>query len=268
MKNIIINSNFLVMRRRGAGISALTHKKNAQQQFKTTGQAITTQHLKEMHHALQVFRESLEVFARKHKRGISRDPMFRHQFQNMCMQIGVDPLASNKGFWAELLGVGDFYFELAVQLLDVCITTRQTNGGLIHMDELIERLERKHGTRSKSICSDDVLVAVKKCKVLGSGLRVVNVKRPDQDIGHQYISSMPEEFSADHIQLILTAESHQPFVTCDSLAQLLSWPHERLHTAIRWLMAEGLIWVDMPEGVNGVDQAHLYFPCIFYSKRG
>jgi len=24
----------------------------------------------------------------------------------------VDPLASNKGFWAELLGIGDFYYEL------------------------------------------------------------------------------------------------------------------------------------------------------------
>ena len=29
---------------------------------------------------------------------------------------GVDPLASNKGFWAQVLGVGDFYYELAVQV--------------------------------------------------------------------------------------------------------------------------------------------------------
>ena len=36
----------------------------------------------------------------------------------MCQKIGVDPLASHKGFWAQLLGVGDFYYELGVQ---VCI---------------------------------------------------------------------------------------------------------------------------------------------------
>lgn len=30
----------------------------------------------------------------------------------MCAKVGVDPLASNKGFWAELLGIGDFYYEL------------------------------------------------------------------------------------------------------------------------------------------------------------
>jgi hypothetical protein len=37
----------------------------------------------------------------------------------MCSKIGVDPLASNKGFWAEMLGVGDFYYELGVQIIEV-----------------------------------------------------------------------------------------------------------------------------------------------------
>jgi len=36
---------------------------------------------------------------------------------------GVDPLASNKGFWAQVLGVGDFYYELAVQVRGTtCLT--------------------------------------------------------------------------------------------------------------------------------------------------
>lgn len=39
---------------------------------------------------------------------------------------GVDPLASNKGFWAQLLGVGDFYYELSVQ---VRLNTRGPDGG-------------------------------------------------------------------------------------------------------------------------------------------
>ena len=34
----------------------------------------------------------------------------------MCSNIGVDPLASNKGVWAQLLGFGDFYYELGVQV--------------------------------------------------------------------------------------------------------------------------------------------------------
>ena len=37
----------------------------------------------------------------------------------MCASIGVDPLASGKGFWSEMLGVGDFYYELGVQIVEV-----------------------------------------------------------------------------------------------------------------------------------------------------
>ncbi len=42
--------------------------------------------------------------------------IFFFHFQEMCTTIGVDPLASSKGFWSEMLGVGDFYYELAVQV--------------------------------------------------------------------------------------------------------------------------------------------------------
>lgn len=45
---------------------------------------------------------------------IRKNPIFRSQFHEMCAKVGVDPLASNKGFWAELLGIGDFYYELGV----------------------------------------------------------------------------------------------------------------------------------------------------------
>ncbi|KAK1427819.1 hypothetical protein QVD17_16516 [Tagetes erecta] len=45
---------------------------------------------------------------------IHKNPAFSSQFHEMCAKVGVDPLASNKGFWAELLGIGDFYYEIVV----------------------------------------------------------------------------------------------------------------------------------------------------------
>jgi hypothetical protein len=33
----------------------------------------------------------------------------------------VDPLASSKGFWAEVLGVGDFYYELGIVIVQVAL---------------------------------------------------------------------------------------------------------------------------------------------------
>jgi ESCRT-II complex subunit VPS22 len=39
----------------------------------------------------------------------------------MCKSVGVDPLSSNKGFWVDILGVGDFYYELAVSQIKAYI---------------------------------------------------------------------------------------------------------------------------------------------------
>ena len=39
-------------------------------------------------------------------------------------KVGVDPLASSKGIWGELLGLGDFYYELGVRIIEITIVTR------------------------------------------------------------------------------------------------------------------------------------------------
>ena len=77
------------------------------------------------------------------KKMIRADAAFRQKFAQMCAAIGVDPLASKKGFWSEMLGVGDFYFELGVQVITVSIATRELNGGLLTVDDLVARLEGK-----------------------------------------------------------------------------------------------------------------------------
>lgn len=71
----------------------------------------------------------------------------------MCTVIGVDPLTSSSGagtregggsLWSQLLGgsVNDFYFELAVRVVEVCGRTREENGGLIGVREVRERIAR------------------------------------------------------------------------------------------------------------------------------
>jgi ESCRT-II complex subunit VPS22 len=47
---------------------------------------------------------------------------------------------ANKGFWSELLGVGDFYYELGIQIIGVCLSTRGRNGGLVELGELKRQL--------------------------------------------------------------------------------------------------------------------------------
>nr|XP_019967349.1 PREDICTED: uncharacterized protein LOC109646090 isoform X2 [Paralichthys olivaceus] len=52
---------------------------------------------------------------------------------------------TEKGFWSEMLGVGDFYYELGVQIIEVCLALKHRNGGLITLDELHQRVLRGRG---------------------------------------------------------------------------------------------------------------------------
>ena len=72
---------------------------------------------------------------------IKQDPVFRAQFHNMCANVGVDPLASNKGMWAQLLGFGDFYYELGVQIVEACLATKAYNGGFMELGSLTKAVQ-------------------------------------------------------------------------------------------------------------------------------
>jgi ESCRT-II complex subunit VPS22 len=92
----------------------------------------------------------------------------------MCSSIGVDPLASNKGFWSDLLGVGDFYYELGVQIIQIAVETRASNGGLMSLNEM-NILLRQRGKSRREVSTDDILRAVQKLTVLGNGFKIIEV---------------------------------------------------------------------------------------------
>ena len=64
-----------------------------QQQFKEVGDALEVERVSQMTEQLGLFKENLEEFAKKYRKEIAKSPEFRTQFQKMCAQIGVDPLA-------------------------------------------------------------------------------------------------------------------------------------------------------------------------------
>ena len=69
----------------------------------------------------------------------------------MCSSIGVDPLASGKGFWSNMLDIGDFYYELGVQIVEVCMASAHKTGGLMELGELRQKWVR---ARSAAIYGD------------------------------------------------------------------------------------------------------------------
>lgn len=227
------------MRRRVGGVGAIQKQQLTQARFKDKGSELAEEQLQQMTRQMDAFRTKLQAFASKHKNEIRKNPHFRRQFQEMCATAGVDPLASSKGFWADMLGVGDFYYELGVQVVEVCLATSHRNGGLMSLEELRDRVARSRGSlaRQEEISQDDLLRAIEKLSTLGKGFRLIAV-------GARYlVQSVPTELSLDHTTLIRQA-SASGYASLGSLVRDLSWDEDRARKALEDLLKEGLVWID------------------------
>eukprot|EP01102_Stenamoeba_stenopodia_P022861 TRINITY_DN9680_c0_g1_i2.p1 TRINITY_DN9680_c0_g1~~TRINITY_DN9680_c0_g1_i2.p1 ORF type:complete len:255 (+),score=64.39 TRINITY_DN9680_c0_g1_i2:31-765(+) len=225
--------------KRGVGIHGLTRQtQQMQERYKKVGETIAAEEMSKMKEQLKLFKENLEAFAMKYKKQINKDPEFRKHFQVMCASIGVDPLASNKGFWAELLGVGDFYYELAVQIVEVCLRTRERNGGLIEMNEMKRLLEYIRGANAQAISQDDIERAIRKLKVLGNGFNIISLG------SRKIIQSVPCELNTDHTAVMVLAQDNKGCINASKVKQELSWTDARIETVFNLLLQQGMVWVD------------------------
>lgn len=206
-----------------------------------------------MKQQLELFREKLEIFASKYKKQINEDPEFRKQFIQLCVKIGVDPLASNKGFWGELLGVGDFYYELAVQIVELCLITRDVNGGLLNIKDALNEL-RKRRKNQTLISIDDIERSVKKLNVLGQGFKILKIGND------KLIQSVPIELSDDHTSILVLSKKYG-YVSHEIIYSELKWEKSRVDRVIKLLLNEGIAWVD----ING-DEVKYYFLTLYFSE--
>jgi len=143
--------------RRGVGLGAFANRNQATQSYATHGANLRSSHLASLQTQLSVFQSLLHSFALEHGETIKSNPTFRAEFARMCNAIGVDPLAASNvkcksgrkpgeggSFWTQILGgdMNDFYFEVAVRVVELCRETRSENGGLIGVEECRKRVGR------------------------------------------------------------------------------------------------------------------------------
>jgi len=236
------------MSRKAVGLAAFDKSRITSAQYASHGTNLRNSHSTSLATQLSVFRSLLQNFAATHSKEIRSNPTFRAEFARMCAAIGVDPLASSSGaggkdgggsFWSQLLGgsVNDFYFELAVRVVEVCGATREENGGLIGVKEIRDRIMSTRMEGGAEITDDDILRAVSTLKPLGSSYSTLTV-------GHKlYIRSVPKELNIDQ-SAVLEAAQLLGYVTVSMLMVNLRWPRARAKTAIEDLVTEGMLWVD------------------------
>lgn len=189
-----------------------------------------------------LFKTTLETFALRHRDAIRADPAFRAKFHDMCRAVGVDPLASNKGAFNRLLGFGDYYYALAVQVLEACRATRDADGGLSELGAVRRAVQRKRGSSADPVGDEDVVRAVEALAPLGGGLEVVRIGET------RYVRSVPKELSSDVQCVIERARERGGKLTVDELAQATAWIRERAVEALETATELGAALVDDEPG--------------------
>jgi ESCRT-II complex subunit VPS22 len=250
--------------RRGVGLSAFSRTAIAQSQYASHGRQLQSSQQQSLSTQLEVFQSLLHQFSITHAKDIRSNPQFRAEFARMCNAIGVDPLASSHraskkedggSMWAQMLGgsVNDFYFSIAVQIVEICRSTRFENGGLISVMELKKRLqEGKTIGGGMEVSDDDILRAVKSLEPLGSGFTVMK-------LGHnQMIRSIPKELNNDQ-STVLEAIQVLGYVTVSMLQINLSWKRARAIAVVDDLVADSLVWVD-----KQADETEYWSPASIY----
>ncbi|KAI9709775.1 MAG: hypothetical protein M1820_003178 [Bogoriella megaspora] len=246
-------------RRGGApGLSSFSRSSITASQYASHGAALRNTQSNALKSQLEVFQQLLHNFSITHSKDIRADPTFRAEFARMCNAIGVDPLASShreppKGrgaesgsncgggsFWAQMLGgsVNDFYFELAVRVVEVCRDTRAENGGLMEVEEVKKRILKGRGIGGgMQVSDDDILRAVKSLEPLGSGFTVVRLG------SKQMIRSVPKELNTDQ-STVLEVIQVLGYVTVSMLMDNLGWEGARAIAVVGDLVSDSLLWVD------------------------
>jgi ESCRT-II complex subunit VPS22 len=262
--------------RRGPGLAALERSAHSTQAYGALSSDLSSASLAELRAQLASFSSALRDFAASHRAEIlsSHDASFRQSFQQMCAALGVDPLASTSrggggGVW-EALGLGEWTYALAVQIVDVAVSTRALNGGLIDIHDLCVAVTRLRTGKTPAtqaeagISPDDVARALKTLKPLGAGYELVALGK------RTFVRTLPaalDESAGVLLALLATPPTHiprdaagLPYLDMHALLPAVPsmlkgvWTFERAERALDEVCsAQGLLWLD-----DGAPQRRYY----------
>ena len=180
---------------------------------------------------LATFTKNLEEFAKKYKNEIQFNPEFREQFYTMCLEIGVDPLASIS-LWSKTLNLSEFYYNLAIQI----ITISMTKGPLIEINELRKMLMNNMKTTDVSLM--DIEKAIESVSELKCGFQIVSVKNS------KAVVTVPMEKDAAVDEIIKMASENDGWIGYSICYNKKGMKQIEFENAIKTLLNHGVAWED------------------------
>lgn len=250
------------MARRHTGISSLQRHLDNNESYSSLSTSIHQQQQAALDAHIKTFQSALSRFASTHRAKIASSPEFRNAFSQMCADLGVDPLGgAEKGIW-DKLGLGDWYYALGVQIVDVCLRARERGGGLVALEEVISGVEllrnpvkNPNVTAKGAISKSDIKRAIATLEPLGCGYAVIELGP-----GSTVVRCSPVGMDRDSLVVVEVASALVPrepaakkgAVTRDDVWEYTrkddpakGWTLDRVDQALQKAVAmDGLAWVD------------------------
>ncbi|KPV76404.1 uncharacterized protein RHOBADRAFT_13411 [Rhodotorula graminis WP1] len=226
------------MSRRAAGLSSLERYLDQSQSYNSLGTSLAAQQSASLSSQLATFQAALSTFSSQHRAKILSSPTFRSHFSQLCAELGVDPLGGGaKGLW-DKIGVGDWYYALGVQVVDVCLRVRERSGGLVALDEVIREVGAGGAaattTSEATITEADVQRAIEALEPLGCGYAILSVG------GKKVVRCSPGGLDRDSLVVAFTARDDKGAGP---------WDLDRVERALeKALMDDGMVWLDEQPG--------------------
>lgn len=249
------------MARRHTGLSSLQRHLDNNESYSSLSTTVQQQQQATLKSQLHTFQSALSNFSSTHRAKIASSPEFRQAFSQMCSELGVDPLGGGqKGMW-DKLGVGDWYYALGVQIVDVCLKARERGGGLVALEEVITGVELlRNPTKSPDaiargkVTKSDIKRAIETLEPLGCGYAVLELGP-----GSTVVRCLPGGLDRDSLVVVEAASALVPrdkakagavggeevyaFTRRDGVAQ--GWTMDRVDQAVdKAVKVDGLAWVD------------------------
>ncbi|KWU42558.1 vacuolar-sorting protein SNF8 [Rhodotorula sp. JG-1b] len=270
------------MARRSAGISSLQRHLDTAENWHTLGASLAEQQTASLSSQLATFQQALSRFSSQHRQQILSSPSFRTHFSQLCNELGVDPLGGGaKGLW-DKIGVGDWYYALGVQVVDVCLAKRERGGGLVALDEVLHGVERLRSAGGKAapgstsqVTEQDIYRAIDALEPLGCGYAIITIGggAGAGGGGKKLVRCSPGGLDRDSLVVVEAAsQTGRGAVSREELLEYTagagggaSWELDRVDRALeKALMDDGTVWLDEHiVGEHGAFHRDYYAPGLF-----
>jgi ESCRT-II complex subunit VPS22 len=153
--------------------------------------------------------------------------------------------------------VSDFYYELAVQMIEICNSIQERTGGLIYLDQILARIRKVRNKFVNEVNEDDCKRAIKKLNIFGNAFTLITMNN-----GRYMVQSLPEGMNVDHTQVLKLAETNKGIISHKLIVDEFKWDTLRIENVLHSMIKEGIVWLDAYN--SGVTlQKNYYFPSLF-----